>query len=103
MCRNHRGFVDALVAANRIGADILLLNTSFAGPALADVVDAREVSTPSSTTRSSPRRWIARWPTNPTPPASWRGPTNQHELTVEKLIAAHAGQQPERTGRKKAR
>ncbi|MCV7171087.1 bile acid CoA ligase [Mycobacterium manitobense] len=39
MCRNHRGFVEALVATNRIGADILLLNTSFAGPALADVVE----------------------------------------------------------------
>ena len=39
MCRNHRGFVEALVAANRIGADVLLLNTSFAGPALAEVVD----------------------------------------------------------------
>src|SRR5947199_7100605 len=31
MCRNHRGFVEALVAANRIGSDIVLLNTSFAG------------------------------------------------------------------------
>ena len=41
MCRNHRGFVEAIVAANRIGADVLLLNTSFAGPALAEVV-ARE-------------------------------------------------------------
>lgn len=39
MCRNHRGFIEALVATNRIGADILLLNTSFAGPALADVVE----------------------------------------------------------------
>ena len=39
MCRNHRGFVEALIAANRIGADVLLLNTSFAGPALADVVN----------------------------------------------------------------
>src|SRR6202035_150752 len=39
MCRNHRGFVESLIAANRIGADVLLLNTSFAGPALADVVD----------------------------------------------------------------
>ena len=38
ICRNHRGFVEALVAANRIGADVLLLNTSFAGPALAEVV-----------------------------------------------------------------
>ncbi len=35
MCRNHRGFVEALVAANRTGMDVLLLNTSFAGPALA--------------------------------------------------------------------
>ncbi|MDZ4269514.1 MAG: acyl-CoA ligase FadD12 [Mycobacterium sp.] len=39
MCRNHRGFVEALVAANRIGADVLLLNTSFAGPAMAEVID----------------------------------------------------------------
>src|SRR6202046_921663 len=39
MCRNHRGFVEALIAANRIGAAVLLLNTSFAGPALADVVN----------------------------------------------------------------
>ena len=35
MCRNHRGFVEALVAAHRIGADVVLSNTSFAGPALA--------------------------------------------------------------------
>ena len=39
MARNHRGFVEALIAANRIGADVLLLNTSFAGPALADVLN----------------------------------------------------------------
>ncbi len=39
MCRNHRGFIEALVAANRIGADVLLLNTSFAGPAMAEVID----------------------------------------------------------------
>src|SRR5881227_3236537 len=32
MARNHRGFVESLIAANRIGADVLLLNTSFAGP-----------------------------------------------------------------------
>ncbi|MCV7240133.1 acyl-CoA ligase FadD12 [Mycolicibacterium celeriflavum] len=39
MCRNHRGFIESLVASNRVGADVLLLNTSFAGPALAEVVD----------------------------------------------------------------
>ncbi|HET7071996.1 MAG TPA: AMP-binding protein [Nocardioides sp.] len=39
MCRNHRGFVDALVATAKCGADILLLNTAFAGPQLVDVLD----------------------------------------------------------------
>ncbi|MCV7383190.1 acyl-CoA ligase FadD12 [Mycolicibacter longobardus] len=43
MCRNHRGFIEALAAANRIGADVLLLNTSFAGPALAEVVAREDV------------------------------------------------------------
>jgi acyl-CoA synthetase (AMP-forming)/AMP-acid ligase II len=39
MARNHRGFVESLIAANRLGSDVLLLNTSFAGPALAEVVE----------------------------------------------------------------
>src|ERR1700742_2012228 len=43
MARNHRGFVEPLIAANRIGADVLLLNTSFAGPALAEVVQREHV------------------------------------------------------------
>jgi fatty-acyl-CoA synthase len=38
MCRNHRGFVQALVAAGRIGADAVFLNTGFAGPQLLEVV-----------------------------------------------------------------
>lgn len=41
MCRNHRGFIEAVTAAARIGADTLLLNTAFAGPQLAGVL-ARE-------------------------------------------------------------
>jgi len=41
MCRNHRGFVEASIAINKLGADVLYLNTAFAGPQLADVV-ARE-------------------------------------------------------------
>lgn len=39
MCRNHRGFVQALAAADRMGSDALLLNTAFAGPALADILE----------------------------------------------------------------
>jgi acyl-CoA synthetase (AMP-forming)/AMP-acid ligase II len=39
MCRNHRGFVDACVATAKLGADILLLNTAFAGPQLVAVLE----------------------------------------------------------------
>jgi acyl-CoA synthetase (AMP-forming)/AMP-acid ligase II len=38
MCRNHRGFVDAIVALSKLGADAMLLNTAFAGPQLTEVV-----------------------------------------------------------------
>jgi acyl-CoA synthetase (AMP-forming)/AMP-acid ligase II len=37
MCRNHRGFTDAVIAASKIGANTLFLNTAFSGPQLADV------------------------------------------------------------------
>ena len=39
MCRNHRGFIDASIAIAKLGADILYLNTAFAGPQLADVLE----------------------------------------------------------------
>ena len=42
MCRNHRGFVDACVATAKLGADILLLNTAFAGPQLVDVLERED-------------------------------------------------------------
>jgi acyl-CoA synthetase (AMP-forming)/AMP-acid ligase II/NAD(P)-dependent dehydrogenase (short-subunit alcohol dehydrogenase family) len=38
MCRNHRGFVVALLAGSRLGADVLLLNTEFPGPQLGDAL-----------------------------------------------------------------
>ena len=39
MCRNHRGFIDATIAVAKLGADILYLNTAFAGPQLVDVLE----------------------------------------------------------------
>jgi len=41
MCRNHRGFVEALLAAAHLGADLLLLNTEFPGPQLAEALARR--------------------------------------------------------------
>jgi acyl-CoA synthetase (AMP-forming)/AMP-acid ligase II len=37
--RNHRGFVEASVALNKLGANALLLNTGFAAPQLAEVLE----------------------------------------------------------------
>jgi acyl-CoA synthetase (AMP-forming)/AMP-acid ligase II len=39
MCRNHRGFMDISLACSRLGAHALYLNTMFAAPQLADVVE----------------------------------------------------------------
>jgi fatty-acyl-CoA synthase len=37
LARNHRGFLEALFAAAKCGARIILLNTSFAGPQIVEV------------------------------------------------------------------
>ncbi|MDZ5622527.1 AMP-binding protein [Nocardioides sp. HM23] len=42
MCRNHRGFIEASIAINKLGADVLYLNTAFAGPQLAEVVERED-------------------------------------------------------------
>ena len=100
MARNHRGFVEALIAANRIGADVLLLNTSFAGPALAEVVAREEVdaviydeefsSSISQALNDRPRaaRIVA-----------WTDDPGAHAITVAGLIAGHEGQRPSPSAR----
>ena len=42
MCRNHRGWVEAYVAANKLGAHALFMNTAFSGPQLADVAERED-------------------------------------------------------------
>ena len=37
MCRNHRGFLESVVACSKLGAHVLFLNTAFSGPQLTDV------------------------------------------------------------------
>jgi fatty-acyl-CoA synthase len=39
LARNHRGFLDAVFAAAKCGARIVLLNTSFAGPQIREVAE----------------------------------------------------------------
>jgi acyl-CoA synthetase (AMP-forming)/AMP-acid ligase II len=42
MCRNHRGFIDATLACAKIGANGLYMNTAFAAPQLAEVVEREQ-------------------------------------------------------------
>jgi len=44
LSRNHRGFVDAFLAAGRLGVPGLLLNTGFSGPQLADVLEREQAT-----------------------------------------------------------
>ncbi|WP_264992831.1 acyl-CoA ligase FadD12, partial [Mycobacterium montefiorense] len=99
MCRNHRGFVEAVVAASRIGSDVVLLNTSFAGPAMAEVVNREGVDAAiyDEEFTGTVDRALADRP-DATRIVAWT--EGQHDLTVEKLIADHLGKQPQRTGGK---
>ena len=99
MCRNHRGFVESVVAVNRIGSDVVLLNTSFAGPALAEVVNREGVDAVVYDEEFAPTvdRALADKP-DASRIVAWTD--GQHDLTVEKMIADNAGQQPRRSGRK---
>jgi fatty-acyl-CoA synthase len=39
MCRNHRGFIEVAAACSKLGVHVVLLNTGFAGPQVAEVVE----------------------------------------------------------------
>ena len=102
MCRNHRGFVEALVAATRSGTDVVLLNTSFAGPALAEVVKRERVDTVifDEEFTAAVDQALAGNP-DATRIVAWTDDPRAHDVTVEKLIAAHLGRRPKRTGKGK--
>ncbi len=100
MCRNHRGFVEATVATAKLGADVLYLNTAFAGPQLAEVVEREgpsaliydeEFSGLLERAGADRSRFIA-----------WCDSDDVSAPTLEELIAAGSGElphAPDRVGR----
>ena len=44
LCRNHRGFIDATLAASKLGANVLYLNTGFSAPQTCDVLDREQAA-----------------------------------------------------------
>jgi len=101
LCRNHRGFVEALTAAAKLGADVLLLNTAFSGPQLSEVlvreggtliVYDEEFDAVVEPARSAIEGLVevVAWPERPG--AGGRP-------TVDALIDAHLGSQPGKASR----
>ncbi|WP_018350205.1 AMP-binding protein [Longispora albida] len=43
LCRNHRGAVETLIAASKLGSDVVLLNTGLSAAQLATVLDQQQV------------------------------------------------------------
>jgi acyl-CoA synthetase (AMP-forming)/AMP-acid ligase II len=103
MARNHRGFVESLIAATRIGADVLLLNTSFAGPAMAEVL-GRETANKDAAViydeefTSTVDRALTDSP-DVTRVIAWTDSADP-DITVEKLIRDHTGKTPVRAKEK---
>ncbi|CAN5277790.1 acyl-CoA ligase FadD12 [soil metagenome] len=98
LCRNHRGFVEALSAGARLGAQALLLNTGFSGPQLADVMVRESGSlivydeefagiVADARARIPDLVEVIGWQDAPT-----TGP--ESPLTVDGLIVAHLGEHP---------
>jgi fatty-acyl-CoA synthase len=96
LCRNHRGFVDALIGSSRLGASALLLNTGFSGPQLADVMEregARVIVydeefagvVADARTRVDGLVEVLGWTDSPVSPGA---------LSIDGLIQTHLGQVP---------
>ena len=103
MARNHRGFVEALIAANRIGAEVLLLNTSFAGPAMAEVITREGTGRSVAVIYDEEFTATVDRALAETPDAvrivAWTD-SDGHDRTVEGLVTAHAGRAPRRSDTK---
>jgi fatty-acyl-CoA synthase len=103
MCRNQRYFVEATIACSKLGAVALYLNTAFAAPQLADVIEREhpaaliyddEFTDLLSDIPSSLRRYVA-----------WEkegAKRTDESATLEKLISSAHGddlEPPEENGR----
>ena len=97
LCRNHRGFVDAFLAAGRLGVPGLLLNTGFSGPQLADVLEREGAAVivydeefaglvAEARARVPALVGVLSWVDDERAP--------REQPTAEQLIAAHAGERP---------
>ena len=93
LCRNHRGFIEALAASTRLGRDALLLNTGFSGPQLADVLDREDAALLVYDEEFAPLLEEARSRVAPAEVVAWADQPGD-ATTVDLLIERHHGTHP---------
>jgi acyl-CoA synthetase (AMP-forming)/AMP-acid ligase II len=91
LARNHRGFVESLVATGKLGADLVLLNTAFSGPQLAELLGREQVDVLIYDQEYAAA--LAELPDGPVHVTAWEDEPARG-LTVDGLIAGHLGQRP---------
>ena len=103
LCRNHRGLVESLAAATRIGADALLLNTGFSGPQLRDVLEREQATVVVYDEEFAPLLALARKQLpDLTEVLAWvEDPDHSHPgvHTLDELIKRNRGKRPAKPSR----
>jgi acyl-CoA synthetase (AMP-forming)/AMP-acid ligase II len=91
LARNHRGFVESLVAAGKLGADLVLLNTAFSGPQLAELLGREHVDVLIYDQEYAGA--LSALPEGPAHVIAWEDEATTG-LTLDRLITDHLGQRP---------
>jgi acyl-CoA synthetase (AMP-forming)/AMP-acid ligase II len=91
LARNHRGFVESLVAAGKLGADVVLLNTAFSGPQLTDLLGREHVDVLIYDQEYAAA--LAELPDGPVHVIAWEEESTE-ALTLDRLVSEHLGHRP---------
>ncbi|MER7015955.1 AMP-binding protein [Saccharopolyspora sp. NPDC000359] len=96
LCRNHHGPVETIVAAGKLGVDVVLLNTGMSGQQLADVIAEQQVGV--LVLDAEFRRQLPELPAGVDQVLAWTDGTTRRD-TLEHLIATSSPRRPARPRR----
>ncbi|MDA3646396.1 AMP-binding protein [Saccharopolyspora indica] len=96
LCRNHHGPVETIVAAAKLGVDVVLLNTGLTGRQLADVITEQQVGV--LVLDAEFRAQLAELPAEVDQILAWTDGTTRRD-TLEHLIATSSPRRPARPRR----
>jgi acyl-CoA synthetase (AMP-forming)/AMP-acid ligase II len=100
MCRNHRGFIEIVVALSKLGADALFLNTDLSGPQVGELLQREK---PKAIVYDQEfAQLVTHHASHLKSLIAWAEDDNRADPTLEELISSCEGVDvtpPKRTGR----